>query len=137
MIKSVTLSFCSIQQHFIRDVHGKFGIPNSRQSPDIGQNSDGGISDFPFSGQSLIKGNCRNSRTSVDIDKKLGPVTKRHKRNKTRSKKLTMTSFRKIVTPLIFFQFTANFEQFGSRIPDALVCKTYIFITSNLYLTKN
>ena len=46
-----------------------------------------GISDFRISGQSLIKGNCHNSRTSDDIDMKLGPVTKLDKRNKTTSKK--------------------------------------------------
>ena len=57
-------------------IRAKFGIPISPQSPDIGQNSDGCISDFQISGQSLIKENCHNSRTSDDIDKKLGPVTK-------------------------------------------------------------
>ena len=55
-------------------------------SPDIGQNSDGGISDFRISGQSLIKENCRNSRTSDDIDMKLGPVTKLDKIIKPTSK---------------------------------------------------
>ena len=49
--------------------------------------SDEGISDFWISGQSLIKGNCHNSRTSDGIDMKLGPVTKLDKRNKTKSKK--------------------------------------------------
>ena len=43
-VKAVTLPFCSIQKHFIRDFCTKFGIPNSPQSPDIGQNLDGGIS---------------------------------------------------------------------------------------------
>ena len=43
---------------------------------------------FPVTGQSLIKGNRHNSRTSDDIDIKLGSVTKRDKRNKTTSKKL-------------------------------------------------
>ena len=57
------------------------------QSLDIGQNSDGGISDFQFSGQSLKKVNCHNSRTSDDIDMKLGSATKPNKRNKTRTKK--------------------------------------------------
>ena len=33
----------------------KFGIPKLPQSPDIGLNSDGGISDFRITGQSLIK----------------------------------------------------------------------------------
>ena len=46
------------------------GNPNSPQSPDIEQNSDRGISDFRISGQSLIKKNCHNSRTSNDIDTK-------------------------------------------------------------------
>ena len=59
---------------------------NSYQSPDIGQNSDRGISDFWISGQSLLKENCHNSRTSDDIDIKLGPVTKLDKRNKIMSK---------------------------------------------------
>ena len=57
------------------------------QSPDIAQNSDGGIYDFRISGKSLIKGNCHNSRTREDIDMKVGPVTKVDKRNKAPSKK--------------------------------------------------
>ena len=65
----------------LEDIRAKFGIPISPQSPDIGQNSDGCISDFQISGQSLIKENCHNSRTSDDIDKKLGPVTKIDKEN--------------------------------------------------------
>ena len=66
----------------------KFGTYNSPQSRDIGQNTDGDISDFRISGQSLIKENRHNSRTSDDIDMKLGPVTKLEKTNKTTSKKL-------------------------------------------------
>ena len=69
-------------------MRAKFGIPNSPQSPDIEQNSDGFISDLRLSGQSLIKENCHNSRTSDDIDMKLGPVTKLDKRNKITSKKI-------------------------------------------------
>ena len=34
----------------MRDIRAKFGIPNSPESLDIGQNSDGGISDFRISG---------------------------------------------------------------------------------------
>ena len=79
-VKAVTLEFWNIR--------AKFGIHNSPQSPDIGQNSDVGISDFRDSGQSLIKENCHNSRTSTDIDMKLAPVTKLDKRNKTMSKKI-------------------------------------------------
>ena len=54
----------------------KFGIPNMPLSSDIGENSDGGISDFRIFGQSLIKENFRNSRSSEDIDMKLGLVNK-------------------------------------------------------------
>ena len=57
------------------------------QSPDIGQNSDGGISNFWIFGQSYIKENCHNSRNSDNIDIKPGLVTKLDKRNKTTSKK--------------------------------------------------
>ena len=67
----------------------KFGIPYlPHQYPDIGQNSDGVISDFQLSGQSLIKRNCHKSRTSDHIDMKLGPVTKIDLRNKITSKKI-------------------------------------------------
>ena len=40
----------------------------------------------PFT-QSALKENCYSSRTSDDIDMKLGPVTKLDKKNKTLSKK--------------------------------------------------
>ena len=40
------------------------------------------MSDFRISGQSLIKGNCHNSRSSDDINMKFGPVTRLDKRNK-------------------------------------------------------
>ena len=51
-----------------------------------GQNTDSDI--FPdISGQSLIKENCRNSRTRDDINMKLGPVTKHDKKKKATSKK--------------------------------------------------
>ena len=106
MVKAATLAFCSIQQHFIRDVHVKFFIS---QSPDIEQNSDWCISDFPISGQSLIQGNCHNSTTSDDIDMKLEPVIWQEKQNNF--KNLRMTSCRKIVKSVLFFQLTVNLEQ--------------------------
>ena len=67
----------------MRDVRTKFGIPNLSKSPDTWHNSDGDISDFWIPGQSLIKGNCHNSRTSDGIDMKLGTVIKIDKTNKT------------------------------------------------------
>ena len=51
----------------------KFGIPNSSQSPDIEQISDGGISDFRISCQYLTSENCPNSKSN-DIHMKVGPV---------------------------------------------------------------
>ena len=62
--------------HFIRNVRAKFGSPYSSQSPHIEQTSDGGISDFRISGQSLIKRNSHNSRTSDDIELILLPHLK-------------------------------------------------------------
>ena len=106
------------------------------QSPDIGQNSDGDISDFQISGQSLIKENCHNSRTNVDIDMKLGSVTKIDTRNKITSKKLTMTSCQKIVTSLSFFGFLANLEQSGGWIPDTESAKVMFSVIVTFCLTK-
>ena len=51
-------------------------------------------------------------------------------------KKIEDDSFCKIMTSLLFSQFTANLEQSENRIPDSLVCKTYIFINSSLLSYK-
>ena len=66
-VKAVTLEFCSIQEHSIRDILAKFGIHNVSQSPDIGQDSDKGISDIHISGLSVIKQNCHNFPEAVMI----------------------------------------------------------------------
>ena len=73
---------------FLVPVKSVLGSSILYYSPDIRQNSDGCISDFWISGQSFIKENCHNSRTTDDIDMKLRPVTKRYKRNKTTLKKI-------------------------------------------------
>ena len=44
------------------------------------------ISYFRISAQSLLKENCHNSRTSDDIDMKLGPLTKITRENKKHKK---------------------------------------------------
>ena len=67
---------------------------------------------------------------------KLGPVTKINKRNKTTSKNLARTSFRKIVTSLSFFKFLANLEQSGGWIPDAESAKVMFSIIVTFFLTK-
>ena len=58
--------------------------------------------DFRISDQSLINKNVSNSRTSNDIDMKLGQVTN-----------LTGET---IVTSLLFLQFMSNLEESGSRM---------------------
>ena len=89
---------------------------NLTQSPDIGQNSDKGITDFPISGNSVIKENCQNSRSSDDIDMKLGPIIKLDMRSQTTSKKIEVS---RTVTSLSFSQFMAKWEKSRSRIPNA------------------
>ena len=64
------------------------------------QNSDGFFSDFRISGESLIKRNCHNSRTSDDIDMKLESVTRLDKRKETKSKKFDDDFMSEIVTSL-------------------------------------
>ena len=46
MVKAVTLEFCNVQYHSIRDIFAIFGIHNSPQSPDIGQTQKGVFPDF-------------------------------------------------------------------------------------------
>ena len=106
------------------------------QSPDIRQNSDEGISDFRISGQSLIKENCHNFRTSDNTDMKLGPVTKLDKRDKKTSKNVALTSFRKIMRSLSFFGFLVNLEQSGGRIPDTESAKVMFSVIVTFCLTK-
>ena len=121
-VKAVTLEICSIQWNSVRDIRAKFGIHNLPQSSGIGQNSDGGISNFRTSGQSFTKENCHNLRTSDDIDMKLGPVTKFDKRNKTTSKNdpdVMSVNFDVIVIFFNLWQIWSNLEQSGSRSPGA------------------
>ena len=56
----------------MRDIPAKSGISYFRQSPDIGQNVDEGISDFQISDQSFIKETFHNSRIGDAIDMKFG-----------------------------------------------------------------
>ena len=83
------------------------------QSPDIGQNSDGGISGIS------------------------GPVTKLNKRNKTMSKKIDDDVISAIWDVIVIFpvygQFGANWKSASGRI----VCKTPIFINNSLLSCKN
>ena len=99
--------------------------------------TDVSISNLRISGQSLIKENCRNSRTRNDIDMKFGSVTKLDKKNKTTSKKVDDDVISQncdiiIISPI--------YDQFGTiQKPDyrRMVCKIYVFISSNLISYKN
>ena len=101
------------------------------QSADIGQNSDGDVSEFRISFQLLINNNYNNSKTSNDIDMKLGPVNRIEKRNTKTPKKNWQ-----IVTLLLFFGFMADLDHLGSRIPDACSEKLTFLLQETFYLTK-
>ena len=68
---------------------------------------------------------------------KLGPVTKLDKKNKTTSKKIDIDVMLKNCDVVVIFQI---FGQFGAvRRPDSgcRVCKSFVFINSNLFFYKN
>ena len=67
---------------------------------------------------------------------KLGALTKFDKRNKTTSKKLTMTSCWQIVTSLSFFGFLANLEHSRGRILDPESAKVMFSVIVTFCLTK-
>ena len=91
--------------------------------PDIGQNSDGGVFNFPISGQSLIKENCHNSRTSDDIDIKLGPVAKLDKRNKATSRKLEDDLMSSNSDVIVIFPICGQFGAIWKSDLGQIVCK--------------
>ena len=114
-----------------------FYISNLPQSPDIGQNSDRGISDFRASGQSLIKENCHNSTTSNDTEIKPGSLTTNDKRNKQPLKTIDNDIVSANRDAIVIFSI---YDQFGVIWkPDSglIVLKTYMFFNSNLLSKKN
>ena len=93
---------------------------------------------FPDFWSTLIKENCHNSRTSDDIDMKLGTVTKLDKRNKKTAKKFDDDLLSENCDVII--SFLIIYSQFGAmRKPDSgrIVCKTYVFINSDFLSYKN
>ena len=94
-------------------------------------------SDFWISGRSLIKENCYNSRTSVDIDMKLGPVTKLGKRNKGPSKKSDDNAISENYDIIVIFPISGQFGAIWWPDSENIVYKTYIYIKSNLLSYKN
>ena len=87
----------------------------------LGKTSKVFFSDFRIFGESLIKRNYHNSRTSDNTDMKLGSVTKLYKRKETKSKKFDDEFMSETVTSLSFFQFAAIRKPNSGRIS----CKTF------------
>ena len=77
--------------------------------PDTDQNSDRVFSISGFLVKSLTNKNCPNSKTSNNIDMKLGPVTNLVKKIQQRQKNLTMTSCWQMMTSLSLFQIYGQF----------------------------
>ena len=119
----------------MRDICAKFGIPNSSQSPDIRENSNGSISDFLISRQSCINENCCNFRASNNTDMKLVPET-----NLTR-KTLQCQKHGNDVMPTncdVFVFFPVYGQIAGTWKPDSgrMIYKFYIFINNILLSYK-
>ena len=94
----------------------------------------GRISDCRISGQSLIKRNCHNSRTSDDIDMKLGSVTKLENRN---IKKFDDDVMSKYCDAIAIFPIYSQFGAIWKPYSESVVCKIYIFINCNFLSYKN
>ena len=92
---------------------------------------------FPNFWSIPYKKNCHNSRTSDNIDMKLGPVTELDKRNRATSKKIYIDVISEDCDAIVIFFI---FDQFGAvRRPDSgnRVCKSYVFSNSTLLPHKN
>ena len=77
-----------------------------------------------------------NSRTSYDIDIKLGPVTKLDKRNTATSKKIDSDAMSENCDVIVFFQIYGQFEAIQKSDCGNMVYETYIFINSSLLSYK-
>ena len=128
MVKAVTLAFCSISnininsnihRNIIRYICAKFGICNLPQSPDIGQNTDVGISKFRISGLSVINKSFHNSRTNHDMDMKLGPVTKNWQEKHNNLKKIDDDFMLANYDVFAFFPIYGKFAAIRKRILNA------------------
>ena len=68
---------------------------------------------------------------------KLGPVTKLDKRNKTTLKKFDDDVISETFDVIVIFPIYGQFGAVWKPDPGRIVCKTYIFINSNLLSSKN
>ena len=92
---------------------------------------------FPISRK--FSGDFHNSRTSNDIDMKLGPVTKLDKKNTATSKISDDDVMSANCDVIIIFSIYGQFV--ATQKPDSghmiSICKTYIFINSSFSCHKN
>ena len=68
---------------------------------------------------------------------KLGPVTKLGKRNKTTSKKFDDGVMLANCDIIVIFSISGQYGEIQKLDSGCIVCKTYIFINSNLLFYKN
>ena len=76
------------------------------------------------------------SRTSSDIDMKPRPVTKLNKRNTTTSKKIDDDVMLEYCDVIVIFTIYSKLGVIWKPDSEGMVCKTYIFINSNLLSSK-
>ena len=83
----------------------------------------------------FLTGPSHSDETSDDTDMKLGPVTKRDKRNKATSKKFdddVMSENRDDIAIFPIYN-----EEIRKPDSERIACKTYVFINSNPFSYKN
>ena len=68
---------------------------------------------------------------------KLGEVTKIYKRNKTTSRKIDDDVMSENCDAIVFFPIYCQFGAIRKPDSERIVCKTYVFINSNLLSYKN
>ena len=83
-----------------------------------------------------MKVNCHNSRTIDDINMNFRPVTKLDKRNKITSKKFDDDVMSADCGTIVIFPIYGQFGAIRKWDSGSIVCKTYIFINSNLLSYK-
>ena len=105
------------------------------QSPDIGQNSDGGYSHFRISSKLFINENSHDSRTSHDIDVKVIPVTKRDKKNTATSKNFDDNIMSANCDVIVLFPIYDILKPSRSYIPEAWSIKLAFPSTTTFYST--
>ena len=86
------------------------------------------MSDFQISGQSFIKENFHNTRSSDDTDINLGSVTILNKRSKTTSKKITNDVSSENCDVIVIFRIFGQFGAVRGSDSGHRVCKIYVFI---------